>query len=108
MTTTPKSSPITINAKPLTITEPSRYKGAGRPAKLVMPPMPYMPLTEAEQALYDFFVAAYHEEYPDLIATDHILLQLAGYEYIKFLRILAEELETGVVISQARQHPGVQ
>ncbi len=112
MTTAPKTkqeySPVTVNARPLTTTEPGRLKGVGRPAKLVMPPLPHMPLTEAEQNLYDFFIAAYHEEYPDLIATDHILLQLAGYEYIKFLRLIAEELESGTLVSMARQHPGVQ
>lgn len=67
-----------------------------------------MPLTEPEQALFDFFLEAHRQQYPDLTPTDNLLLWLAGIEFIKYLRVVAEELETGKVISMARQHPGVQ
>jgi hypothetical protein len=42
-----------------------------------------------------------------MVPTDYLILHLAGLEYIKYLRVVAEELETGKVISMARQHPGV-
>lgn len=104
----PENNPVSISTKPITTTQSTQVKGAGRPAKLVMPPLPHMPMSPVEQDLYDFFIAAYHEDYPDLTATDHLLLQLAGYEYIKFLRLISEELESGKLVSMARQHPGVQ
>lgn len=64
-------------------------------------------MSDSERALFDFWLAAYKEQYPDMVPTDHLLLHLAGLEYIKYLRVIAEELETGKVISMARQHPGV-
>ena len=104
----PASNPTAkLTAKPLTTLQPTTPKSAGRPAKLEMPPLPEMPMTDVEKPLFDFFIAAYRAEYPDLNATDNILLHLAALEYIKWLRIIAEELETGTVISMARQHPGV-
>lgn len=96
-----------LHVHPLTQTEPIKKTGAGRPAKLVMPPMPLMPMTEVEQGLFDFFQAAYKEQFPDLTPTDLLMLYLAGLEFVKYMRVVAEELETGKVISMARQHPGV-
>lgn len=64
-------------------------------------------MTDVEQSLFDYFIEAYKQQYPDMVPTDHLLLHLAGLEYIKYLRVVAEELETGKVISMARQHPGV-
>jgi len=88
--------------------EPSRQRGVGRPPSLVMPDLPKMPLTTLEQSLYDFFMAAYQSEYPDLSPTDRIILHLAGLTYIKYLRVLAEEFETGHIITMSRQHPGTE
>lgn len=95
-----------ILTSPLTQTQPTTRK-VGRPAKLVMPDLPLMPMTSVEQSLFDYFMAAYQEQYPDLIPTDLLILHLAGLEYIKYLRVISEELETGKVLSMARQHPGV-
>lgn len=95
----------TFSTKPLNTT-PKEPK-VGRPSKLVMPDMPTMPMTAGEQAMFDFWIAAFREQYPDLVPTDQLLLYLAGLEFIKYLRVIAEELETGKVISMARQHPGV-
>ncbi len=72
-----------------------------------MPPLPEMTMTDLERDLFDYFLAAYKDQYPDLVPTDYILLHLMALEYIKWLRIIAEELDTGRVISQARQHPAV-
>lgn len=103
---TKNETPQAILVKPLTLTERKPAK-VGRPAKLTMPPLPQMPMTAVEQGLFDYFMSAYQEQYPDLTSTDLLLLHLAALEYIKYLRVVAEELETGKVISMARQHPGV-
>lgn len=96
-----------LSVRPLTDTEPTKSRRAGRPENLVMPPLPKMSMTDVEQDLFDFFMESYKRQYPDMVPTDHLLLHLAGLEYIKYLRVVAEELETGKVISMARQHPGV-
>jgi hypothetical protein len=95
-----------LHVKPLTTTHTTK-RSAGRPAKVPMPDLPAMPMTPVEQGLFDYFMFAYKDQYPDLTPTDLLLLHLAGLEYIKYLRVVAEELETGKVISMARQHPGV-
>lgn len=92
---------------PLTTTRPIKKRSVGRPEKLTMPDLPQMPMTDVEQSLFDYFMQAYQEQYPDLLPTDLLLLHLAALEYIKYLRVVAEELETHKVISMARQHPGV-
>lgn len=91
----------------LTEAEAPRNKTVGRPARLEMPALPRMPMEEVERDLFDYFMASYKEQYPDMVPTDHLILHLAALEYIKYLRVVAEELETGRVISMARQHPGV-
>lgn len=93
--------------QPLTLTRPNNRREVGRPKKLSMPNLPAMSMTDAEQALFDYFMAAYQEQYPDLLPTDLPLLYLAGLEFIKYLRVIEEELASGKVMSMARQHPGV-
>ncbi|GHO44543.1 hypothetical protein [Ktedonospora formicarum] len=88
-----------------------REKKSGRPKKLEMPALPqalFDGMTELERAHFFYFVDAYREEYPDLTPTDVLNLHMAGLEYISYLRIQAQQISTGEVISQARQHPGVQ
>jgi hypothetical protein len=97
-----------ITAKPLTETMPAKPAKKGRPFNLVMPDLPKMEMSTVEQGLFDYFMAAYNTEYPDLTPTDHLILHLAGLTYIKYLRVIAEELATGKVISMARQHPGIE
>lgn len=96
-----------LTAKPLTQVQPVKLRPVGRPAKLEMPALPEMPMTDVERDLYEYFMESYKQQYPDMVPTDLLLLHLAAVEYVKYLRILAEELETGKVISMARQHPGV-
>lgn len=43
-----------------------------------------------------------------MTATDQITLQLLAAEYIKYLRMLANEIESGQLVSMARQSPGTQ
>ena len=95
-----------INAKQINTQDPIK-KGRGRPAKIEMPALPVMDMSDGEAALQTYFIESFRLEYPDLTNTDMILLHLASLEYIKYLRVVAEELSTGKVISQARQHPGV-
>jgi len=97
----------TVNAAAITKLVPARGKSVGRPPKLQPPDMPEMPMEEAEQKLFDYFIDAYNEQYPDLTPTDHLTLFLAGIEFIKYIRVAREELETGKVITMSRQHPGV-
>lgn len=93
--------------KPLTEAAPTKLRSVGRPAKLEMPPLPRMPMEPVEERLFEYFMESYKEQYPDMVPTDHLILHLAALEYVKYLRVVAEELETGKVISMARQHPGV-
>lgn len=104
----PERTDPTISAPALTESEEPTVKRRGRPATRVeMPPLPMMEMGANEKALQVYFIEAYRLDYPDMSQTDLILLHLASLEYIKYLRVVAEELETGKVISQARQHPGV-
>jgi len=69
--------------------------------------MPDMPMEPIEKQLFHYFIESFHIEYPDLTPTDNLLLFLAATEFIKYLRVTAEELESHTVISMARQHPSV-
>lgn len=104
---TPKrtTSP-TLEAKPITKLElPRTVPTGGRPKKLK--PMPRLDgFSDAEQVLFNDFIEEYLTEYPDITATDYRMLFLIGVEYIKYLRIVDEELRSGNVLSMARQHPG--
>ena len=102
---TNKQDTSSMSVRPLTVTEV--VKGPGRPRKLPIPTMPDMPMKPEERALFVYFIDSYREQYPDMVPTDHLILFLAGLEYIKYLRVIQEELDTGKVISMARQHPGV-
>jgi hypothetical protein len=95
-----------INAQALHALPPTK-KTRGRPKKREMPALPNMPMSESERAIFEFWMEEFKAEHPDLSGTDELLLFLAGIEFIKYLRVQAEELETGKVISMARQHPGV-
>ncbi len=73
-----------------------------------MPELPALDMTPIEQDLFDYFLWAYHTEYPDLKPTDNLILFLAAIEWIKYLRMAREELETGKLVTMSRQHPGTQ
>lgn len=80
----------------------------GRPPKPKMPPLPRFELSAFEQEWFDYFFAVFQAEYQDMTESDRLLLFLASIEFIKYLRVAGEELASGEVISQARQHPGTQ
>lgn len=73
-----------------------------------MPRLPRFEISDYEREWFDYFQAVYRAEYPDLNESDRLLLFLAGIEFLKYLRVAGEELASGEVISQARQHPGNQ
>ena len=95
-------------SSPAQLEEPRR----GRRRKATMPPLPQELLdgmTELERQHFQFFLDAHHNEYGDsLNQADEIALMQAAIEYINLLRVQADQLATGKIISMARQHPGVQ
>lgn len=86
-------------------------KTTGRPKKLTLPPE-FQQLLDAmspvEQEHYKLVVEAHYQLYPDLNILDKLWVRLLAIEYIKTLRMMAEELESGQLITMSRQHPGVQ
>ena len=86
-------------------------KTTGRPKKLVLPPE-FQQLLDAmsdiEREHYEFFIAAHVKQYPDFNDIDRLWLRLMAIEYIKTLRMMVEELESGQLVTMSRQHPGVQ
>jgi hypothetical protein len=98
----------------ITPSEPQKKK-AGRPASLEQPPLPQEILdgmSEIERAHYDFFIEAYSraykEKYGRMTPTALINVTQAGLDYVHLLRLQAEQMRTGKIVSQARQHPGIQ
>lgn len=105
----PNGVPQTLVVQKLTEAAPAKV---GRKRKLKMPPLPQAILdgmTPLEREHFEFLIAAYNDEYGDsLTPADQISLQQAAIEYINLLRVQADQLSTGKIISMARQHPGVQ
>lgn len=100
----PADKPITLNVTPLShASEDALGRKPGRPKKTGMPPMPALTVTPLEKEMYDYFISAYLQEYPDLTPSDKIVLQLAGVVYIEIWRTSVQELESGQVITMARQ-----
>jgi len=103
-TRTPQDKPATLSVVPLSQAAPEAVgRKPGRPKKSGMPPMPELQVTPLEKQMYDYFISAYLEEYPDLTASDKIVLQLAGVVYVEIWRVNVQELESGQVITMARQ-----
>lgn len=86
-------------------------KTTGRPKKLTLPPE-FQQLLDSmspiEREHYELFRDAHYQIYPDLNIIDKLVVRLMAIEYIKTLRMMAEELESGQLITMSRQHPGVQ
>ena len=102
----PTQKPEILEVAPLRLVPINRV--VGRPRKLTPPPPPNFSCNEAEERHYTYFIQAFNKEYPDMTATDQITLQLLAAEYIKYLRMLANEIESGQLVSMARQSPGTQ
>jgi hypothetical protein len=95
---------------PRLMTPPDESTSPGRKRKLKFPGLPqeiYDGMSEIERAHFDFFIEAVTRD-NTLEASDYIGLYMAGLEYIQLLRMHARQLASGELISQARQHPGVQ
>lgn len=101
----PEAKPETLHVAPVSSGLPTRI---GRPRKLKAPPPPAFEMSAFEQTWYQYFLDAHLEEYPDLTNTDRILLMLAACEFVKYIRIVQNELSTGELITMARQHSGTQ
>src|SRR5258708_19834780 len=103
----PQADHQAMHARPLEAAPQKSGRPVGRPAKMEMPALPELALNPVEQDLLDYFLWAYHTEFPDLKPTDNLILFLAAVEWIKYLRMIREELETGKLVTMSRQHPGV-
>jgi hypothetical protein len=101
----PNARPEILNLPLVTSARPKR----GRPRKTAadLPPME-LRLSDAERARYELFVNYLVSEVPNLTPFDLLLLEACALEYIKYLRWLANEIDTGEVASMSRHHPGVQ
>lgn len=108
----PTTAPAeTLKVLPLETPTQLHASRPGRKRRLTMPPLPqeiFDGMTALEQEHFHFFVDAYTQDYPGMTPSDQMGLQLAGLEYINYLRMQASQLSTGQLISMARQHPGVQ
>ena len=78
----------------------------GRPKKLQPPPIPAFKMSAEEAEQYDYFIQAVMEDYPGMKNSDLLMLPLVAAEYIKYLRLVGRELESGELVTMSRQHPG--
>lgn len=111
-----KPTSLPINVTPLSTASIPRPPRVGRPSKLVMPPLPQEILDgmkPIEIAHFEFFRDGYLEAYVNKYGkqptpTAQICIVQASLDYINLLRLQAEQMKSGNLVSQARQHPGVQ
>jgi hypothetical protein len=100
----------TLSLPRLEAPPPTPIKSPGRHKKLTYPGLPqeiYDGMTEIERAHFDWFIQTARrlvegEEF------DELGIHMAGLDYIQLLRMQARQLASGELVSQARQHPGVQ
>lgn len=96
----------TLSTKAL---QPSPKRGPGRPqlpSKATQPDFVF--LNDYEHVLYESYMRALEVDYPGMKASDRLLLPLVAGEYIKCMRLLGNELESGELVTMSRQHPGTQ
>lgn len=96
---TPTDKPDVLHAPPIQMLPP---RTSGRPRK---PGRPDFNFEEAEQERFDYFLYTFGKENPDLTPSDWLILELAGVEYIKLLRMYAKEIDDNQLITMARQNP---
>lgn len=96
---TPTDKPEVLSVPQLTVLPRG---SSGRPRK---PERPDFHFSDEEQVRYDWFLHCFDKEYPDLTPSDWLILELAGVAYIKLLRMNAVEIESGQLITMARQNP---
>ena len=84
----------------------------GRKPRLTYPPLPqavFDAMTDLEHAHFTFCVESVTRACgKDITPLDELCIQMVALEYVNLLRVYATQLANGEVISQARQHPGVQ
>ena len=62
-------------------------------------------LTADEKVARAHFIDAFTADYDINTPSDRLILSLAASEYVKSLRLQEKELETGTILTAARQHP---
>lgn len=105
--------PRTSNISPISTPAEPKKRTVGRPAALEMPPIPQEILagmTELEQQHFEHFRQAYYDAYKrhygKITPTAEISITQAALDYVHLWRLQAEQMSTGKLVSQARQHPG--
>lgn len=95
--------PRTLKVAPLQATP----KRVGRPPAVKRPEPPAFEWqSEYEHELYEWFIDCIERDYPNMKDSDKLLLPLAAAEYVKWMRLLGNEIKSGELVTQARQHPG--
>lgn len=110
----PANPPLSVTVLSAS-SEQRQKRKPGRPSSLEMPPLPAEILdnmSENEREHFDYFRSAYEaaaiRKYGRLTPTAEINILQAALDYIHLLRLQAEQIKSGTLVSQARQHPGVQ
>jgi hypothetical protein len=100
----PTDMPRTLKLLPL---QAKPKRGPGRP-KAVHPPTPpqFEWQNDYERDLYEWLVDRYPVDYPGLKDTDLVFLYIAAAETVKYMRLLGTEIQSGELVTMARQHPG--
>lgn len=99
----PTDEPRTLKVLPLNGTP----KRNGRPPNAKRPQPPAFDWqSDYERELYEWFIACIEADYPNMKESDKLLLPLAAAEYVKWMRLVGNEVKSGELVTQARQHPG--
>lgn len=104
----PTDRPKALEVNPVKLAP--AVKKVGRPRARIEPRLPQFDLEPDENVLYDTFMASFINDNPDIkdYPSDMLLLPLAAVEYIKYLRVIGQELSSREAITMARQHPATQ
>jgi hypothetical protein len=105
---TATDDPKRLEVQPVKLADSTPKRG--RPKTNIQPRTPQFELEPDEQTLYATFMESFIHDYPDIkdYPSDMLLLPLAAVEYIKYLRVIGQELTSRQAITMARQHPATQ
>src|SRR5258708_12711635 len=90
----PQADHQAMHARPLEAAPQKSGRPVGRPAKMEMPALPELALNPVEQDLFDYFLWAYHTEFPDLKPTTNPILFPPPPEWIKHPPMTRPQIKT--------------
>lgn len=100
----PNEKPETFTTAPVVFHVAKRKPG--RPKNIELePPLPVFVVTPEEQMLMEWAMAKWRADY-ELKDSDLLLLPLCAAELVKYYRLIAQELQSGSLVTMSRQHPG--